>query len=558
VALACAAAAALTFAPSAIAGITKPGTMVSRPVHSLAPDANAIKEDFVRVYYPLPKADGPHPKRCDWISYLRWRSADGPSDASKADAVLVLIPGFLGGAGSFDETARNAVHDAAAGGKHIEVWVIDRRSNCLENNQGVAAAAKAHNPELAYHYYWGNKKVHGHRFGGWVSHQDAAWLNNVGLKQTMDDWYEVLKTGIPSQRVRKQKVFCGGHSMGGPLTASFADWDFDGNPKTRDDAGYNQCAGFIGLDTQLKVGLPVTATASPSGALLALVIASGSPYVDVPPITPETIQLPPIFGVGSYFDPNGTDLLKNLPHSTNIDLAQRFLFSRDAENFATGTPSIRDFTTTNQLTLGGVFDDNSAPLIFLRSSVGFPTGGPFVDKNFPSPDPAHSLALPSDSSKKYSWINYDKVRKGNVGRNEEGRPYTDREGEVSDIQQLARTMFEAPANFIEQYFPVKLLIDLQNSGNGDRTGDLSHIMYDGIAKRPAYIVRAGDSMNNTPPDSGPPIKGGKPSPQPHSGSITIPGYNHLDVITAARKQNDGRPEATSQALSRFALRVAGG
>ena len=46
--------------------------------------------------------------------------------------------------------------------------------------------------------------------------------------------------------------------------------------------------------------------------------------------------------------------------------------------------------------------------------------------------------------------------------------------------------------------------------------------------------------------------------KPHSGSITSPGYNHLDVITAARKQNDGRPEPTSQALARFAGAVTGG
>src|SRR5947207_15984514 len=107
----------LAFPAAAGAATPEPGTIVSQPFRSLAPDANLVKEDFVRVYYPLPKADGPHPAKCDWISYLRWRSADGPSNASKSDAVLVLIPGFLGGAGSFDEVARNTIANAAARGK---------------------------------------------------------------------------------------------------------------------------------------------------------------------------------------------------------------------------------------------------------------------------------------------------------------------------------------------------------------------------------------------------------------------------------------------------------
>ena len=37
--------------------------------------------------------------------------------------------------------------------------------------------------------------------------------------------------------------------------------------------------------------------------------------------------------------------------------------------------------------------------------------------------------------------------------------------------------------------------------------------------------------------------------------ITIPGYNHLDVTTAARIQNDGRPEASARTLANFALKA---
>lgn len=559
VVLAAAGTAMLLAWPAVASGAAKPapGTTVEGTVHSAAPDANLVKESFVRVYKPLPKGDGPHPKACDWISYLRYRSADGPKRPSKADAVFVIIPGFLGGAGSFDQVARNTVRDAAQADKRVEFWALDRRSNCLEDHTGVKAAARAGDPSVGYDYYWNGAKVHGKRFGGWVSQHDAAWLKHVGLAQTLRDWYTVLKTGIPSRRTRARKVFCGGHSMGGPITAAFASWDFDGDPKTKNDAGYRQCAGFVGLDTQLVVGTPGLDPTNPSAVLLTAVLASGSPYVNVPPIVPETIQLPPIFGVGAFYDPGGTDLLRMLPHSQNIDLAQRFLFSRDAANFATGRPSIRDFTISNEADLAGVFDDNSAPLFFMRSSLGFLKGGELTDKNFPSPDP--SLALPEDESAPlYSWQNYDRVAKNGrkVPLNDEGDPYTSREGEASDIHQFARTQFESPANFIEQYFPTKLLKDLRDAGQGDRSGSLSHLKYDdGPSRRAALIVRAGDSQDNSAKDSGPPIEGDPPNSRPLSRSITVPGYNHLDVLTAARHQNDGRPEPTSKTLAQFAAKV---
>src|SRR4051812_28589676 len=113
----------------------KPGKKVERTVHSNAPDRKLVKESFVRVYKPLPKSAGAYPKACDWVGYLRFRSRRGPGGAARADAVFVIIPGFLGGAGSFDQVARHTVRDAAARGKHVEFWALDRRSNCLEDHR---------------------------------------------------------------------------------------------------------------------------------------------------------------------------------------------------------------------------------------------------------------------------------------------------------------------------------------------------------------------------------------------------------------------------------------
>ena len=530
----------------------KPGTVVQKKVKSQAPNKRQVKEYFVRVYDPLPAEVGEHPPACDWLQYLRFRHADGPREAKAADAVFVMIPGFLGGATSFDQIARNTVRRAAQADRHVEYWALDRRANCVEDNRGLRAAARAKDATVAFDYYWGGKPVNGQTFQGFVPPEDAEYLSHFGLERTMEDWYTVLRTGIPGQPRRARKVICGGHSLGGPLTASFASWDFDGDPATKKDAGYKQCAGLAGLDTTFSVsGGSGGGTTGESGDLIA---ASGaSPYVNAPPLTPETILVPMVFGVGAFFEPQATNLIDELPHTTNIDLSQRLLFSRDAAHFATGEPDIREFNLTNQVALGGILDDNSAGLSILRASTGQVVGGPLVDKNFPAPGGGH-LALPEDpATPLYSWQNYRQTGKpgAEMPLNDEGRPYTTREGEVTDMRQFSRAMFEGPTNFTEQYFPTRIFTE----AIGASGGGFEQLQYDGPSLRPGLLIQAGDSDDNDASDEGPPLRGDPPNDMKLSREIIIPGYNHLDVATAAWRQNDGRLEPTSKALVSFGLRA---
>src|SRR5690606_536808 len=85
----------------------------------------------------------------------------------------------------------------------------------------------------------------------------------VGLEQTLRDQYDLLRHEIPDAGVRRSKVLCGGHSLGGFITGYFAEWDFDGDPSTTEDAGYNQCGGYFALDTVIHAGSP-----SPVGGTL--------------------------------------------------------------------------------------------------------------------------------------------------------------------------------------------------------------------------------------------------------------------------------------------------
>jgi len=547
-------------------------TRLESPVSSSGP-ADGVTETVVRVRLPLPASAGAHPAACDWLSYLRFRDSAGPTDATRADRILVAQPGVLEGAGAFDSVARNTVAAAAKQGQHIEFWALDRRSNCLEDHAGIGAALAAGDPAIAVDYYYRGKVIGGHAFGGYLTNGQVGWLATVGLEQTVRDEYNLLVHELPSQQLRKQRVLCGGHSLGGVLTGFFAEWDFDGDHGTTADAGYNQCAGYFALDTTISTSLADLSGATPTGDLpdpglgYAAVQAGlqtglltrtlSGPAV----INAETMNFLGIAGVFAKLKPNQTStLLKSLPKpNLNIDATSRILFSKDLATFLLGKPSVKDFRFTNETVLGALMDDNSQPLSILQTSVGFFDGGRIADKNFPlSPDaladPAlaslrglfgtRPLAIPDEpNGPLYTWRNYDRVgAPDDPGyRNSAGQPYTTAGQEVTDIQELARSMSEQPLDFTEHYFPTKLITDIQQAGAPEVSHDVTHL--NGITANPTITLLAGDGV----------IAGDGTVPA-ELHAVIAPGYQHLDVLTAAAKQNTGRPEIVSTNLAAFARR----
>jgi len=563
------AAATLSVSASSAAAHPPNGTVVEKPVFPKPARAHGVKETYVHVYKPLPKSVGPHPARCDWIGYLRFRHAGGPANPSRADAIFVSMPGIFAGASMHDQVGRNVVRRAAKQGKDVEYWALDRRSNCLDDHRGVRTAAKHHNPNLAFGYYWRNRKVHGHRFPGFVSESQAAFLKHVGVARTVRDEYAVLRTGVPKLSVRRRKVLCGGHSLGGPLTTAFVDWDLDGKRKTKRDAGFRQCAGFFGQDTTLGF----SGGGGDVGGATALAQASGgSPYLNAPPFTPETIQVLGPLGVGAYYHPQRTNVIREIPHSTNIDFSQRFLFSRNAVNFATDDPDIRDFRLTNEAVLAGLFDDNSSPISILRTSLGTIVGGPVAQKDFPTPadlgsfpgvspqlvNNAYTMIPTAPHGPIYRWLDYERMRHAPHQVNDLGQRFTSARSEFANPRDLAREVATSPADFAEQYFPTRIVTDISAAESGDRSGNLSHMIYDGVPKRPGFLIDAGDSSANS---GAKPAKTPNADPPNHrklSGVVTLPGYNHIDVVNAAWRQKGGRPEPASAHLLRFGLRVLAG
>jgi hypothetical protein len=534
------------------------------PVRTSAP-VPGVLESVVRLRIPLPASVGPHPAACDWLSYLRYRSAAGPTKSARADRILVAQPGILEGAGAFDSVASNTVAAAARRGRHIEFWALDRRSNCLEDHTGVLAGVAAKDPHVAVDYYYRHKVIDGRTFAGYQTSAQVGWLAHVGIEQTVRDEYDLLRAELPDQKVRKQKVLCGGHSLGGIVTGFFAEWDFDGNPATTADAGYNQCAGYFALDTSIDTSLAGLSGVASSKVYTAqqyahtqqLLIAGTLPRTLSAPvlINPATMNLLGITGLAADVKPGAlSDLASYVPSNFNINETLRLLFAGTYRTFLTGVPAVTDLRLTNEAALGEILDNNAQPLAFLQASVGFPTGGPLTQKTFPVPADIAKItglsvlaasfgpdakATPAAVGPLYTWHNYDQIpAAGTKYRTTAGAPFTTPAKEVTDISELARSLTEQPLDFTEQYFPFKLVSDIQQATAPQIARQTSHPR--GIYTNPTINLLGGSGLV---------VATGK---LPHGQNVVVPGYHHLDLLTAAPVQNNGKPEAVSTALAAFA------
>ncbi|MEV6561496.1 hypothetical protein AB0M22_37660 [Nocardia sp. NPDC051756] len=520
-----------------------------------------VRESVVRVKVPLPDSAGPHPPACDWLSYLRYRDANGPRTSADADRILIAQPGVLEGASAFDTVARNTIAAAAQRGQHVEFWALDRRSNCLEDHTGTDAAVAAAKPDVAVGYYYRGESIDGGRFDGYRSGPQLKWLSAMGIEQTVRDQYDLMVAELPDKHTRQDKVLCGGHSLGGAVTAYFAQWDFDGDP------GYGQCAGYFALDSAISPNLPFALKAelaalisdvSDADSVRAAVQSGIVPAsVNAPAlINPETMNLLAIAGAAAQIAPEDESPLLHL-QDTNIDASLRILFSRSiGQALQPGEVAIRNVRLTNTAALASLLDNNSQPLAFLQAAMGFYTGGPVADKDFPIPN-ALNLAerpltasllgpnryvVPTAYGPLYGWNNYDQLP-ADLPSAPDGHPYTSPDKEVTDITQLARSLADHPLDFTEQYFPTVLLAETV-LGPTHLQSKLEHP--EGLTVHHTIDLIGGSGL----------AIGTEPRSNGTVGKLTTviaPGYHHLDVLTADARQNNNRPEPISTALADFAI-----
>jgi hypothetical protein len=149
----------------------------------------------------------------------------GPAAARR---VLVLVPGFLGGAGGITPVAR----DIVARVRGMQVWIVDRRENAFEDT----SVFRRGDPQAAQDYYLGfqYRRVMG---------SDVPFAGRWGLRVALGDLRRVI---LAARDGGRRQVILGGHSLGASTTAAYAAWDFHGRP------GYRDIDGMVLIDGGLR------------------------------------------------------------------------------------------------------------------------------------------------------------------------------------------------------------------------------------------------------------------------------------------------------------------
>ena len=186
--------------------------------------------------------------------YTRYFLSD--RDGLQPDAILVLVPGFEGGAANYYIFAENLLRRAAADANLVlEVWAVDRRSNQLEDLVGLNIAEESNDPLVGLDFLFGdavglelspalvegpNRRAVFHN-----SNEDTAFMAQWTPLVHSQDIDAIVEAALG--KARNSNVFLGGHSAGTGYTARYAATDFNltgGKP----EPGYSKVRGLILLE----------------------------------------------------------------------------------------------------------------------------------------------------------------------------------------------------------------------------------------------------------------------------------------------------------------------
>jgi len=172
---------------------------------------------------------------------------------TQPDGILVLIPGFEGGASGFYLLAENLLRRAAAETNLVlEVWAFDRRSNQLEDTVGLDIAEGLNDPLVGLDFLFGDElglELSQPLIDG--PNRRAVFYNNNSDIAFMAQWTPLVHSQdidavVEAARsaARGGNVFLGGHSAGSGFVARYAATDFNlagGEPAP----GYKKLRGLL-------------------------------------------------------------------------------------------------------------------------------------------------------------------------------------------------------------------------------------------------------------------------------------------------------------------------
>jgi hypothetical protein len=375
------------------------------------------------------------------LGVLRIRRAS----VQRPHAIVIVIPGFSAGANSLRFLAEKVLAESSG---DIEMWLIDRRENLLEDLFGMQRAEAAGEAEMAVRYYQDAGEVQGRRYVP-IQAGDVLFMAEWGVDVLMRDVRAVVRRaqaerpGVP--------IYLGGHSFGAYLAPAYAAYDFDPGPGI--DPGFADLSGLILLDggpgafptrfdapqlvdRRFLDGGPV---ALPPHILISGLTIGGLRKLRAPDLTQE-VQYP-------FFQVTGL-LSPTVLQQWELD-AMRSQFA-GAERSPTFMPP-----ADNRFVFAQHFDNDFASIPALRAAVGFVPGG--LAALIETPDlagvnPGGHLYLPKDLSPALqTWQPFDQLTPA----------------EFTSLDDLAEAFFSRPTNTWEWYFPSRLVHDALLASNLD-------------------------------------------------------------------------------------------
>lgn len=173
-------------------------------------------------------------------------------DGVTPDAIVVLVPGFEGGALSFKILAENLVGRAFEQGTRLEVWAYDRRGHQIEDLAGQDIAEATFDAQLLLDWYFGSElglplsPELSRRAFFHDEHADTAFIANwtsLVFSRDIDAIIEEART-----KAANQNVFLGGHSAGTGFTARYASTNLNLTGIGPADPGYAKVRGLVLLE----------------------------------------------------------------------------------------------------------------------------------------------------------------------------------------------------------------------------------------------------------------------------------------------------------------------
>ena len=386
---------------------------------------DSVRIETVEVDVPAPPANpttgAETPSALNKIRVERYRRDVQP--AAEARSIVIAMPGLLAGAASLDGLARGLVAEADDA---IEVWVIDRRSNALEDLRGMNTAEMSENAEIAAQYYRGEATVGDVAFTGLLAQSELGYMSEWGLATLVGDVHALI--GNVAAEERRERVFLLGHSLGASFAEAYAAWRF-----TDGTRGFDELAGIILVDGALG-DAPITEDEFNEGFSFGGFgsagigdIRSESPTLAIPFLGIDIYVLAEEMALRARFDPEGvvTDPLRD------ESLALLLGYPRGA------VPML-----TNNAAFALPFDDASGALAFARLGVGEPVGETETFMSLLGDE----LTRPVGSDSAVVW------RDGPAS------------GEASTMEEFTRSFTAGPTNYAEWYFPARLPLDIVASG----------------------------------------------------------------------------------------------